>query len=203
MKQFCLLFAAMLMFGVTAGAQQKAKPYMIGEDGPMAERGLCRVLYWSPQKDTALGQFAISFGRPLWKKEYGDPAKFDPMTKGKIWRLGKDFWTTLDTDVPLKIGSREIMPGTYYLGLSRSQDGASWSLSFIDPAKVRSMRLDAFQIERAPILFQVPVSFKTGAALTDKLTIGLSYPKENPKNVRLTIAWGQFRLAAAILATVQ
>jgi DUF2911 family protein len=63
-------------------------------------------------------------------KEYEDPVKFDGMTKGKTWRLGKDFWTVLDTNVPLKIAGKEVAAGTYYLGLFRSADGSAWSLAF-------------------------------------------------------------------------
>ena len=34
-------------------------------------------------KHEAAGQFAINYGRPVWKSIYEDPAKFDAMTQGK------------------------------------------------------------------------------------------------------------------------
>jgi hypothetical protein len=193
-----------MMLVLIAGAvqgQDKKKPYMIGEDGPMTERGSTRVLYWSPQKNMALGEFAINYGRPVWKKDYEDSAKFDAGTKGKIWRLGKDYWTTLDTNIPLKVGGKDVAVGQYYLGLARSKDGA-WSLAFLDPAKIRSMKLDAFEIERAPVLFQVPVNSEPATTANEKLTIVLSYPKDTPKNVTLKIAWGKLQVSVPIQATV-
>jgi hypothetical protein len=39
---------------------------------------------------------------------YEDPVKFDRMTKGKTWRQGKDFWTVLDTNLPLRIAGKEV-----------------------------------------------------------------------------------------------
>ena len=132
-------------------AQQKKTGIEGYGDADPNDRGYDRVLYWDQQKDSAAGEFSIHYGRPVWKKEYEDAAKFDGMTKGKTWRLGKDFWTVLDTNLPLKIGEKEIASGSYYLGLFRSADGATWSLAFIDPAKARVAHLDAFEINKAPI----------------------------------------------------
>jgi len=171
---------------------------MVPEDGGLQERGSARVLYWSPRQDTALGQFAIDYGRPAWKREYEDAAKFDALTKGKVWRLGNNFWTVLDTQFPLQIGGRDVAIGAYYLGLERSADGAAWNLVFIDPAKVRAAHVDAFQIERAPILMRAPVKLQQAAEVRDKLTITLSYTRETPKNVTLEIAWGKMRLTAPV-----
>jgi hypothetical protein len=201
MIQLCAMMLV-LIAGAVQGQDNKKKPYMIGEDGPVTERGSTRVLYWSPQKDMALGEFAINYGRPVWKKDYEDSAKFDSGTKGKIWRLGKDYWTTLDTNIPLKVGGKDVAVGQYYLGLARSKDGATWSLAFLDPSKIRSMKLDAFEIERAPILFQVPVSSEPATTASEKLTILLSYPKDNPKNVTMKIAWGKLQVSVPIQATV-
>ena len=196
------LMMLVLIAGMVQGPDNKKKPYMIGEDGPVTERGSTRVLYWSPQKNMALGEFAVNYGRPVWKKDYEDTAKFDSGTKGKIWRLGKDYWTTLDTNIPLKIGGKDVAVGQYYLGLARSKDGATWSLAFLDPSKIRSMKLDAFEIERAPILFQVPVSTEPATTAREKLTIVLSYPKDNPKNVTMKISWGKLQVSVPIQATV-
>jgi hypothetical protein len=121
------------------------------------------------------------------------------MTNGKTWRLGKDFWTVLDTNLPLRIAGKEVAPGTYYLGLFRSADGAAWSLAFIEPAKARAVHLDVFEINKAPIQFKVPMTEeKSSGAQTEKLTIKFAYPKESPKDVTLRVAWGKLQLKAAI-----
>jgi Protein of unknown function (DUF2911) len=201
MRRLVSAVAVLSLFSAVAYSQ-KEKPSLIGEDGGLQERGLARVLYWNPQQDTAHGQFAIDYGRPVWKKDYADPAKFDQLTKGKVWRLGSNFWTVLDTQLPLKIGARNVSAGYYYLGLRRSADGAAWSLVFIDPSKVRSARLDAFQIERAPVEFEIPMTVEEGKENKEKLTLTLSYGKETPKDVKLTIAWGKLQLSAPIQVTV-
>lgn len=201
MKCKSFMLGTLLIFALPSGAQQQ-KPALVAEDGDLQERGSARVLYWNPREEKAHGQFAIDYGRPAWKKEYEDPAKFDGMTKGKVWRLGRDFWTVLDTGLPLRIAGKAVAAGSYYLGLHRSADGATWSLAFIDPVKVRSAHLDAFQIDRAPILFQVPMIQEPSTEMNEKLKITLSYTKEKPKNVKLRIAWGKILLTAPIEVSV-
>ncbi len=174
---------------------------MSAEDGALQERGSARVLYWDNRANTAFGQFAINYGRPVWKKAYEDPANFKKLTS-KIWRLGSNYWTVLDTQLPLKIGGRDVAPGTYNLGLLPSADGKSWSLAFIDPAKVRASRLDAFQIERAPVLFSIPMTTEQATSPAEKLTITLTYAKEKPKDVKLTVSWGTLQVSAPVEVTV-
>lgn len=181
---------------------QQSKPTIVAEGGQPDDRASARVLYWNTVKDEAAGQFAINYGRPVWKSAYEDPANFDRMTKGKIWRMGSNFWTDLDTCFPLKISGRKVPAGHYYLGLRRSEDGTKWSLAFISPEKVRAAHLDAFQIQRAPVLFEVPMSIAQAVSKPEKLTIALSYPQDNIRMVTLSVAWGTLALTAPIEVTV-
>ena len=147
------LLAAMLLLALNAqGQQPRAK--IVAEGGTPDDRASARVLYWNAQTDSAAGQVAIDYGRPVWKKDYDDSARFDAMTKGKIWRMGSNYWTILDTDLPLFIGGKKVPVGLYYLGLHRSEEGSKWSLAFIDPGKARKQVLDAFQIARAAVEFE-------------------------------------------------
>src|SRR5208283_5477202 len=113
------LGAFVLLSLIPAHAQQP-KPAVIAEGGQPNDRASARVLYMNTEKHEAAGQFAIDYGRPVWKSTYEDPAKFDQMTKGKTWRMGSNFWTALDTGLPLKISGTVVPPGYYYLGLHRS-----------------------------------------------------------------------------------
>src|SRR5205085_1230851 len=89
-----LLFVLLLAATPALLAQEKKSGIMpFGSDS--SERGTTRVGYWSLDKNTNLAEFAIDYGRPVWKKEYENVATFDGLTKGKIWRLGSDFWTSL------------------------------------------------------------------------------------------------------------
>ena len=171
-----------------------------GSDSP--ERGTTRVGLWNTKKNSGAGQFAIDYGRPVWRKEYEDTAKFDAMTKGKVYRLGSNFWTVLDTDIPLTIAGKTIPPGAWYLGLHRSEDGSTWSLAFIDPAKTRAAHMDASEINKAPVEFKVPMATEQASEMKEKLTIDLLFQEANPKDVTLKIGWGKLQLSAPIQVPV-
>ena len=191
-----------MLISLLPGRAQQSTPALVAEGGSPDDRASARVLYWNRAKDEAAGQFAINYGRPVWKSVYEDAAKFDGMTKGKIWRMGSNFWTVLDSCLPLKISGKYIAPGYYYLGVHRSPDGAKWSLAFIDPQRVRAAHIDAFQIERAPVAFEVPVAIAQPRSKPEKLTIELSYTPKDMRHVTLDIAWGTLALTAPIEVTV-
>lgn len=200
------LLGMTLILGLSnlVGAQNNkpAPPPIVafGSDSP--ERGTTRVGFWNTKKNVGMGQFAIDYGRPVWKKEYEDTAKFDAVTKGKVYRLGSNFWTTLDSDMPLTIGGTKVPAGLWYLGLHRSDDGATWSLVFVDPVKARADHIDAFEIARAPVAFKAPMTVETATELKEKLTIDLVFKKENLKDVTLRIGWGKLQLSAPVQVPV-
>lgn len=187
------------------GAQDNKKterPAIIafGSDSP--ERGTTRVGFWNRKKQMGAGQFAIDYGRPLWKKDYEDAAKFDKMTKGQVYRLGSNFWTTLDSDMPLTVAGTKIPAGLWYLGLHRSADGATWSLVFIDPAKARADHIDASEIGRAPVAFKAAMTTEPATETKEKLTIDLVFQPASPKDVTLRVAWGKLQLSAPVQVPV-
>jgi Protein of unknown function (DUF2911) len=200
MKATALISVALLAAG-SLGAQQN--PKISVEGGSPDDRASARLLYWNNQANTAAGQLAINYGRPVWRKDYEDPAKFDKMTKGQVWRMGSNFWSNLYTDVPVTIGGKSIAPGFYFLGLRRSADGASWSLAFIDPVKVRRSRVDAFQIRKASVEFTAPMTTESGSADTvEKLTITLAASGNDMRNATLKVAWGHVALSAPVHVAV-
>ena len=201
MKKRLAAIALMLSLASIALGQQQPKIVAFGSDSP--ERGTTRVGYWHNEKKTVIAEFAINYGRPAWKKAYEDKAAFDKMTKGQTWRLGENFWTILDTNIPLKISGKDVPVGSYYLGLHRSEDGAQWHLVFIDPAKARQARLDAFEIAKAPVEFKVPVKLEEPGDVKEKLTIDLVYNQSNLKDVTLKIAWGKLQVTAPIQVSVE
>jgi hypothetical protein len=197
MKTRLLLFALPLFLALSAFAQQPP-PEIVAEGGAPDDRASARVLYWNTKLDHSAGQFAIDYGRPVWKKDYEDPAKFDAMTKGKVWRMGSNFWTALDTSLPLKIAGKDVRPGYYFLGLRRSADGVQWSLAFINPAKVRATRMDGFEVQKAKVEFEAPMTLDKATDKVDKLTITFSYPKATPTKVTLRVVWGNLALTAPV-----
>ena len=201
LKRTGATFSTIVLMALCAAAQQQAQDRIVAEGG-VDERACTRVLYWDRQADAAAGQVAICYGRPMWKKAYEDAGQFDGMTKGKIWRMGANWWTTLDTDLPLSIAGQEVAPGHYYLGLTRSADGAQWSLAVIDTAGALRQHLDAFDIRKAKVEFAVPVSAAAPENIAEKLTITLTYPKENHSHLILKIAWGNLALSVPVNVSV-
>ena len=199
--QFMLALALSVVMTHLASGQISAQE-VAGYGGGMDERGSTRVLYWNNAANASVGQFAIDYGRPEWKKEYEDKAKFDGMTKGKVWRMGKDFWTTLDTSLPLKISGKSVAPGYYYLGLRRSADGAQWSLAFIDPARARAAHLDGSGVEKAKVEFDVPVKVDRTTKSASKLLITLPHEETTPTQVTFKLVWGNLAVTAPIEATL-
>jgi len=195
-----------LILGLTslAGAQDSkpAPPTIVAFGSDSVERGTTRVGFWNTKKDHGVGQFAIDYGRPVWKKDYEDTAKFDAMTKGHVYRLGSNFWTTLDSDMPLNIAGTTIPAGLWYLGLQRSADGAMWSLVFIDPMKARADHIDASEINRAPVAYKAVMTTESATEMKDKLTIDLVFQKATPKDVTLRIGWGKLLLSAPVQVSV-
>ena len=180
------------------------KKGIIAEAEPaLGERGTSRVLYWNQDKDIAAGAITVDFGRPVWRKEYEESGRFDAMTKGKVWRLGNNYWTVLDSNLPIKVAGRDIPIGLWYLGLDRSADGKTWSLAFIDPVKARRGRHDGFTMETVPIEFKVPMTTAQPAGLAEKLTMTLTAAKEDMKKVTLRIAWGRVELTAPIQVVLE
>jgi len=197
MKTSSVLLSSAILMALSASAHQ-AKKTIEAEGGDPDERASARVLYWSQKTHSSAGWFAINYGRPVWKKEYENAAKFDSMTKGKVWRLGSNYWTVLDTSLPLNIAGKGVRAGYYFLGLHRSADGGTWNLAFIDPLTVRRTHLDAFQIQKAHIQFEAPMTKARSETTAEKLTITLSYPKEDLKNVTMKVAWGNLALTAPV-----
>src|SRR5262249_42105807 len=112
-KLFTLFGVAIALCFASATQAQDKKPrpkiVAFGSDSP--ERGTTRVGYWNNEKNQGAGQFAIDYGRPVWRKEYEDTANFDKMTKGKVYRLRSNYSKTLDNDIPPAVAGQKNSAG--------------------------------------------------------------------------------------------
>ena len=195
MKRMSYALAFMVLVGTPFYAQQSSEVVALG-GGRVAQRASARVLYSNRADNTFPGQFSISYGQPEWRSEYEDPTTFDQMTQGRVWRMGNNFWTVLDTNLPLRIAGRNIAVGAYYLGVHRSEDGGTWSLAFMDPTKIRRARLDASEIHKATVDFMVPMTFLKAEETAEKLAISLN--TEELTDVTLKVEWGTLQLTTPI-----
>lgn len=177
------------------GSEQQGSVMALG-GGRVGQRASARILYSNRADNSFPGQLVINYGQPQWRSEYEDPATFDQMTQGRVWRMGNDFWTVLDTNLPLRISGRDVTAGAYYLGVHRSEDGSTWSLAFMDPSKVRQARLDASEIHKATVDFMVPMTFSKAEEATEKLAISLNTAELT--DVTLKVVWGNFQLTTPI-----
>ena len=189
-----LIFAGTPLYAQRDSEQQGSVRALGGRSSPRAS---ARVLYSNRADNSFPGQLVIHYGQPEWRSEYADPATFDQMTKGRVWRMGNNFWTVLDTNLPLRIGGKDIAVGAYYLGVHRSQDGGTWSLAFMDPTKIRRARLDASEIAKATIDFMVPITFAQAEETAAELDIFLN-TEDNLTDVTLKVVWGNLQLTAPI-----
>ena len=168
---------------------------------PDEDRASTRVLYYDSTSQKFAGQVALDYGRPLWDSTYDDRAKFDNLTREKTLRLGKDFWTTLDTTVTLNFKGLMVQPGLHYLGLTRSSTG-EWGLALFNPIRIRGIHGDAsstptFEPDRV-----IPLEQSETGIRKERLTISLSYSGDSPTAVRLKIEWGPYQLTAPFEAQV-
>jgi hypothetical protein len=165
-----------------------------GGDGQRAEASLFLAKIENGQFAGAAGAVFITYGAPQWKEEYAE--QVDAMTKGKIFRLGKDNWASCDNSAPLSFGNVTVPAGVWYLAIARDNDG-KWSLVFIDPAKAKAAGAYPFAADNAPRTHVVPLSHKAHDDVAEKLSITFDKNKQDPTKGTLVIHWGDQMVSAA------
>lgn len=158
------------------------------------ERVSTRIAYFSRGFAEVLGEVELSYGTPRWKQDY--EKDFEAATRGKTWRFGQNFWTVLDTNLPLEIETEEVPPGSHYLGIRRSEDGEDWSLVFIDPVEARKNHLDAFFIEQATVAMEVPLTYRRVERVAEKLEVELKVEPES--RATLVVRFGPVELSTPL-----
>ncbi|HSR66722.1 MAG TPA: DUF2911 domain-containing protein [Acidobacteriota bacterium] len=192
-----ILLASILTLPVAAQSQQESAVRAFG-GSPDLERASTRVVFFDTANQRFLGEVEIAYGRPEWRQDYEDSENFDAVTEGKQIRFGKNFWASLDTNVPLKMNGLEVGPGLYYLGISRNQDD-EWHLLLFDPARVRAERLDASQTPQAAPAQRIPMTKSVSGIEKEELTVSFSYDQSDPGKMSLRIEWGPHQLTAPVI----
>jgi Protein of unknown function (DUF2911) len=192
MKRLPTLSALVVLVASTASFQPFAEPSVQNEG-----RQMTRVLYL-PNHDPALGvnSFAIQYGTPVWREAHA--AQFEKLTKGKRWRLGRDHWSTLDTNIALGVGRKKLAAGAYYLVLENAGKG-KWSLVVLDPVKMRKQKMDAYGAHATRGGIVLPLEVSKGA-IAKKLSIELVPGAKKPRDVTLKIRFGPYVLTGQIKA---
>jgi tetratricopeptide (TPR) repeat protein len=127
----------------------------------------CRLFYWAGNGSP--GQMVVSYGPVTWKDSYEGQFQAKTMTNRR-WRLGSNFWTTLDTNMDITIGGQKVPAGYYYITLEKKDDG-NLVLALNDPAQIRARKLDAFQAHETKGGIEIPMAHATSEDVAGELTI--------------------------------
>lgn len=190
-------FPRILTAAVTAAFLSTSLSAQLEMFGGAGVRASTMVGYWSDATQSATG-LAIQYGQGEWKDEYDD--KLDQL-KGKRARLGKDWWTTLDTSLKLDFGGVIVPPGSYFLGLQCDQDG-KFALALLDANKALAASAMPFLESAWKIDLSVPMALEKGVLkqTVQRLTIALEPGKDDQTRITLAITWGRHRLSATCKA---
>jgi hypothetical protein len=133
----------------------------------------------------------VDHGLPAWSDEHASEAKAFPV--GTKWRLGKDWATTLDTNVPLVLGASPLAAGSWHLTLARTAKG--WNLVLSSAAADHRAKLDGFAAAYVKPVLEVPL---TGTALPEAAKkLAITFVADGDKT-SLAIAFGPERLAVPV-----
>ncbi|MBL9078384.1 MAG: cupin domain-containing protein [Planctomycetes bacterium] len=178
----------------TAGGMAAAPPPREQTAFPeTSQRGNTRIFYW--YGDSSAGQVAIDFGRPRWRPAF---TKFLDEPSAQRWRLGENFWTTLDTNIPLELGGVEVPVGQYYCVLANPPQGGL-QLVLLDPVDVRQRRLDAYEASETVGGLVVPLQRGTQEQAAAELELELTLAPGAKDEGTLTIRFGREVCTAALL----
>ena len=163
------------------------------------ERGYSSISYWTNRDDGVEiggGRISVEHGKPKWPAALDEQPAFNRATVGRLWRLGNNKWTTLDTQLPLRFANRKVEPGIYYLVLERP-DSKTWNLAFVSPRSVSPGFIDAWAAQarprEVPILFSVSLRYARGSK-TAELEMHLALEKDDMSKGLLHIQWGPHQL---------
>lgn len=202
MKKLIPLISFVAALSAPAFSQSELTTFGGGPDGIDARESTW-IAYFDRSKQQFTGGFSINYNTVQWQEEYAE--QLETILRGKRWRLGKHFWSTLDTNLDLTMGGVPVEAGYYYLGLGRSEDGSEWTLLLIDAAAARAKRLDAFNIDRAPIAYEVPLSFDSTDENEPELQMVFSVGRGEGgiaegfvTEVQFRLHFGPYRLSAPV-----
>ncbi|HSR50313.1 MAG TPA: DUF2911 domain-containing protein [Acidobacteriota bacterium] len=207
MKRLLVLFIAAALLTTPLSAE-----ILIFASGE-TERGASRIAIFdghprglTTDQSEFVGQVTIHFGKPQWKPEY-------EMKKPEngVWRLGADYWTTLENNLPIRLGGKRLEPGQHFLAARYSDSG--WRLLVLDPERVRKVHLDPFVFQAFPerylkgsgsaLVAEIPLKSSPLEEKAERLSILLqAHSKTLPAQATLQIRWGGTELSAEVEAEV-
>ncbi|MBK8098734.1 MAG: DUF2911 domain-containing protein [Planctomycetes bacterium] len=148
------------------------------------ERGCSRAVFTG-------GTATLDHGRPQWNDKLAQAMA--GMKAGTHWRFGNDWWTTLQTDLPLTIGGKKLAPGHWHLVVERTKNG--WNLACCAADEQFRNCLDAFAADRVTPALSVP--FAIGKAKEPTAELRAEFALDGGK-LALVVTFGDQRLVARV-----
>lgn len=131
------------------------------------QRAASRLPFGPTKADTCA--FAmLDHGLPQWTEAHAAAAKAMPI--GQRWRLGQDWPTTLETNVPMTIGGKKLAAGSWHLALAKAK-GDAWNLVVSEAAADYAAKIDGFAPERVQPVLEVPLRNSKAAAPAERLVV--------------------------------
>ncbi len=171
--------------GMAAAGKPPTRQTPYPETSP---RGSTRIFYWYGPKSA--GQVEIDYGLPAWQASY---AGMLDQKATQRWRFGQNFWTRLDTNMELSFGDVKLPAGEWYLVLEVG-GGSAPRLIALDPAAIRSQRLDAYQAPATTGGIALPLVRADDAVVSQRLRITLTLAPEEQDQAQLEVRFGPHRL---------
>jgi hypothetical protein len=187
MKTIALSTLAAALLGAS-GIAQEIQAFPMND-----ERKLTGLFFWDGAGSP--GAFAIAYGQPEWKAEYDEMVA---SKKAGAVRLGKNYWTTLDTSIDLTIGGTKVSAGHYYLGVHRDEKG-TFHLMCMDSAAARAQKAAPHMTPQMKAKINAPLQHTEVQDEADLLSITVE-PGEKATEGTLSIHWGKHQLTATVSA---
>jgi hypothetical protein len=116
---------------------------------------------------------------------------------GRRWRFGQNFWTRLDTNIPLTIAGVKVPAGYFYLVLAHDQK-KGLTLVALDPKPAAARLLDAYQAPQTTGGLEIPLTHTKPGGHAARLTIRLDVDRTKEDHADLVILFGPHRLTAPV-----
>jgi hypothetical protein len=177
-----------------------ALPAQQAHSGPDPDRKTSTVHVGDDRVGTLVAA-AISYAPANWQDSYDDVLKQGEASN--YTRIGKGWWTTLDTVGAIEIGGTRLEAGSYYLGLAVDKSGAFVLLVFDSMQTMKAGLLPAttalYRGEGKPVA-RVPLTLAKDARkeVVVQMEIEISIDKKDLTTGRFAIRWGRHELSAPV-----
>ncbi len=177
----------------------KAKAPTMQAFAQTTERKSSRVAWFD--RSGSPGQIALDYCPVPWNDSY-EQAIAAGTLKGKKWRLGADFWTTLDTSIDLQFGATTVQAGYYYLTLEQ-RDTNAFVLALHAADAVRKLKLDPVFAGKLGAGIEVPLTHAESSEKAGALAITIAPDRGSHTQGSLQLHYGTHALSVPVSMRVE